>query len=473
MRYALIDNSTLTAVQRLLGDIPVRNTAIIDNDIVSFENYIQSILFYDYLICIDDYKRRYREKRRKSFPDIRFISTDMFDYNSFVIKANEITKDISLQVRGGKITDEDFKEYFERLNMTFSFTWDISSSHYFLTQKMLTKESFAPPDFFNTIHTQLFKENSEQYEVQAPLSKKAPILYDSKGNKIEIDPNLKITKNRSVENGLSSQFQSMVSSLNWMSQRTAFYVLCADYLQADLFIQPIRQSFLQSIIKRIYPGYKLGVFSDFRNSINNQSIETIQKVLSNSNNFGICVDIPLFSAFLANKTKNSKLIVEAAYEEREEKPFRQARTQLSELNNLLESGNRQSFLREINLLSSSINKTFTNIESKYGLGDKQGFGTSQIKFLFSFIPLLKDLQISNEIDPRLKQLEYLKHMIPKKGFNAVYRNMMEDLFTFDSLGKYKDILMGNIKYDKYSGYTGIKFGDEEYLDKDNFWTKKM
>ena len=110
-----------------------------------------------------------------------------------------------------------------------------------------------------------------------------------------------------------------------MSQRTAFYVLCADYLCADLFLQPIRQEFLQNIIKRVYPNYKLGVFGDFRNSINNQSKETIKKILKESENYSVSVDIPLFSADFANKTKNSKIIIEAAYNEREKKPFVEAR----------------------------------------------------------------------------------------------------------------------------------------------------
>ena len=38
MRYAIIDNSTLTAAQRLLGEIPVINKLCIDGDIAAFEN---------------------------------------------------------------------------------------------------------------------------------------------------------------------------------------------------------------------------------------------------------------------------------------------------------------------------------------------------------------------------------------------------------------------------------------------------
>ena len=42
MRYAVVDNATLTAVQRLLGDIPIYNKHAIDGDILAFETLIQS-----------------------------------------------------------------------------------------------------------------------------------------------------------------------------------------------------------------------------------------------------------------------------------------------------------------------------------------------------------------------------------------------------------------------------------------------
>lgn len=472
MRYALIDNSSLTGIQRLLGEIPVKNRAIVDNDIIAFENYIQSILFYDEIICIDDYKENYRQNRRNFFPNIKFISKDLFDYDTLVNTANEVTKNISLEIKGGKVSDSDFKAYLDRLHMTFQFTWDMSSSKFFLTQKMLLGNSILNQEHFSTLHALLFKENNEQYEVTSPLDNKLPELFDHKGNRITIDPNTGKV-NSIVGDGLSPQFQALVSSLNWISQRTALYVLAAEYLQADLFIQPLRQSFLQNIIKRTYPSYNLGVFSDFRNSINNQSEETVKSVLSNSENFGISVDIPLFSAYLSKQTNNSKAIIEAAYNMRDEKSFFEARTKLRELNLILENGDRRKFIREINLLTTEINNTFKNIESKYGLGEKQGLGISQLKFLFSFIPLVKDFKIPKEMDVRIKQLEFMKHITPRKGFNAVYRNVVEDLMEFDSLGKYKDILLGNVKYHEQASYYGIKTEDPAYVRASSYWKKPM
>src|SRR5690606_2343634 len=98
------------------------------------------------------------------------------------------------------------------------------------------------------------KEDSEQSQTGHIFNERKPKLFDSSGNELIISDGGKIT-NSSTGDGLSPQFQSFAASLNWLSQRTAFYVLAAEYLYADLVLQPIRQSFLKSVVKRIYPNY--------------------------------------------------------------------------------------------------------------------------------------------------------------------------------------------------------------------------
>ncbi len=44
MSYALIDNASLTAVQRFLGKITITNTDTINGDLVALENFLQAIL---------------------------------------------------------------------------------------------------------------------------------------------------------------------------------------------------------------------------------------------------------------------------------------------------------------------------------------------------------------------------------------------------------------------------------------------
>lgn len=59
----MIDNSTLTAVQRLTGKIPVYNRYSLDGDILAFEMLIQTILFFDDIYYVDDYKEKFRAER--------------------------------------------------------------------------------------------------------------------------------------------------------------------------------------------------------------------------------------------------------------------------------------------------------------------------------------------------------------------------------------------------------------------------
>lgn len=65
--YTLVDNATLTAVQRLSGEIPIKNKYIIDSDIMAFEAFAQAVLFSEKVFYIDDYKSRYRQDRRSFF----------------------------------------------------------------------------------------------------------------------------------------------------------------------------------------------------------------------------------------------------------------------------------------------------------------------------------------------------------------------------------------------------------------------
>ncbi len=72
--FGIIDNSTLTAVQRLMGQIDVKNYYCLDGDILALETLIQAILFNDELYFVDDYKEKYRDDRNKTFSFLYTLS---------------------------------------------------------------------------------------------------------------------------------------------------------------------------------------------------------------------------------------------------------------------------------------------------------------------------------------------------------------------------------------------------------------
>lgn len=137
MRTAVVDNATLTAVQRLLGDIEVENDICVDGDIAAFETLIQAILFYDAVLYIDDYKPQFRSDRRARFHYLGAIDTASIPYQEVLAASAAVVDRITLRVNGGRIEENEIGKFLNDIKMYSTFTWDMRSSEWFLTMKML------------------------------------------------------------------------------------------------------------------------------------------------------------------------------------------------------------------------------------------------------------------------------------------------------------------------------------------------
>ncbi len=116
MTYALIDNATLTAVQRATGVVTVQNTDTINGDLCAVENFLQGILFYDDLLCIDNYKPEHSESRRNEFPYLRFIPPTDFGLSKVEALASKEAALIRPEIRGGEFVDADFRALLARIS---------------------------------------------------------------------------------------------------------------------------------------------------------------------------------------------------------------------------------------------------------------------------------------------------------------------------------------------------------------------
>jgi hypothetical protein len=164
MAYALIDNATLTAVQRLYGQAQTRSRDSVDGDIVALENLIQGILFYDDLVCIDNYKAEYREVRKKQFSFIRFIDPAGLKLDELEQQASQEAQALLPVIRGGEFVDEDFKAFLDQLKLHIVCTWDISSSIYYLNMKMLGQPKTVEFGKYSNVSATIFSELADQAE---------------------------------------------------------------------------------------------------------------------------------------------------------------------------------------------------------------------------------------------------------------------------------------------------------------------
>jgi hypothetical protein len=472
MRYALIDNSTLTAIQRLLGDITVKNKAITDMDILAYESYIEAILFFDEIICIDDYKKEYRASRVKYFPNIKFIDKAIFDYDAYEKQALIIADSMVPKIESGEMSEKTFSDFFKLLRMNMIFTWDMSSSIYYLTQKMLQIDGGIELAKYDKLNTAIYEDLIVKRRTDARIVKNSFILKDARG---EINPKKHTVIDKSgkqVEAHLSKQVLTFLSGLNWLAQRTIFYTLIGNYLHADLVLHPIRQSFNVNILSKLYsiPNAKLKPLID---AMNNETNKAISKIIGLTEPCVISNKIPLFLLWLVNKTEDPLKIIDEAFELRNTDLFVQSRNKLRELCAIIELGENKKYISEGNKIVTEIEDLMKKMITKYNIGGEKGVSISKFISFWNISALLTKWPQLPDLDFKIKGLEFMKHIIPLKGFRGIYRSLIEDLSAIERLGKYHDLLSSKIVLDKEASFYPPKVELPKYRKFKSDWKIPM
>lgn len=473
MRYALIDNSTLTAVQRVLGGIPIKNKHLIDADILALESFIQAILFYDKIVSLDDYKEEYRSSRQDYFGNLLLYKPSETGYNSLLLKAKELTESIVPCVEAGTFTDGDFKPFFDQLRMNTTFTWNLQSSVYYLNMKMLESVGGLDLPKYNTLSSMIFAELIDNQRVTNNNNTSKAFLYDASGTRINSTYVLTNKKGEQVElGGLSNQVKAFFAGLNWLSLRTVLYSIAAKELGADLILHPIRNAFQVNLLSKLH-SQDPSVFRPILNAMNGVAHSTVNKVFATTQPVVLSQPLPMFTAWLAGKTRDPHKFIETAYEIRMDKSFLQARQQLIELEQMVLIEDRRGFLSNANKLIGEVSRQMERICEKFGVHTPKGVALSAPIFAWNVSVLATGLSPVPNFSGEIRQLDFLKDIIPAKGFKAVYRNMLHDLNEISSLSEYHDIISSKVVLDKESGYFGVKQEERRFSGRESYFKIPM
>lgn len=447
MTYALIDNSTLTAVQRLTGQALTKSRDSVDTDIVAFENYIQAILFYDKIIAIDDYIPAHRNAKISSFPDITFLSKS--DFNLDEIEATAAAKANQLQpkLQGGEFVNDDFKKLIELLQTHIVCTWDISSSVYHLTLKSLSDN---PQEFekYRNIAASIFAELSDASD--AGKRTRGDIeLVDRFGKPIRRGYKVPGAKwgDGTSSGEASGAIKAFVASLVWLANRSIFYSLTAKYLQADTFLYPIRQTYQQSYISQTCHygfDYAKHIVGRFSTSLSTDLIDVHNAGLTTSTS----TELPVFSAWLAKQTGDPAQIVQAAYNIRNNPEFVEAREKMREVRRLFDEKDIADANRAVSSIIRDIGKASNDISIKYGIQTRQGVPVTKLVHVYNTYAALNSLPKVPGYNFKVKIPEFFYNLRQPRGFRAIYRNLTQDLSTVWSLGEARDILGSRVAEEK-------------------------
>jgi len=446
MTTALIDNATLTGVQRIIGEAPSRSTDSIDVDLVAFENFVQARLFYDDLAVIDDYIPGLREGRRKAFPQVTHIDPSALGLQQVAATADTIAAGIRPKIHGGNFANNEFQALFELLQSHMVCTWDIGGSIYHLTLKVLAEEGSQEFRKYGAVATAIFQELGDAKNAGQWIKPDVELV-DRYGNPITKDYKVPDARWGIGETGaLSGAISAFVASLVWIANRAIFYTLAAAHLKADSFLYPIRQAYQQHYIAQRFQYH-----ADFPRRLVKQVSTSLSRDIAEVHTAGspglAACDLPVFSAWLAQQCGDPSAAIHALEEIRLDKPFVEARAQLNELHEVFHDQSLAQGNRRLEKLTTAVQRVSASMREKYSVKTRQGVPVTRLITVYNAIGGMAGLPPFPEIDLKVPLPPFLRDMRREVGFCAVYRNVINDLAVVASLGELHDVMARRVEID--------------------------
>lgn len=424
-------------------------------------NYYRRLLC-DHIIAIDDYREQYREQRRSRFPFIRFLDAEQYGLPEVRKAAERVSGEIEPTIRGGEFVDGDIRGLMDRLKMHMICTWDMASSVYYLNMKLLGAPDRDELAKYSRLHAAIFGELQDLSDVGGAYRPEMTLV-DSRGYKITTDYTLVDRAGREAETGGPTRgLQAFIASMRWLAHRTTYYSLAADHLRADVMLYPVRQPYHQYLMERTgryTPEFMAATVALFSARVS----ETVEAVINGSRPSRIAMRLPIFAAWIANKTGDVRTVLKEATSLREEADIVEARAQLREIRNLYDADDTGAASKKIQKLLAGLDGVLAIVRQRYGLKTAQGIAVSDAIKVMNPVLKLAGVPEMPEIGKETRLPEWLTNLWPRRGVGALYRDIGRDLAEFPKLGRVRDVLGGAVDVEtKRAGSSLPKTEDPKY-----------
>ncbi|MEO6093848.1 MAG: hypothetical protein ABIT04_08935 [Novosphingobium sp.] len=340
-RRILVDNATLSGVERITGRSKIKNLNYIDNDILCLEKLVTAILFSDVIFGIDDYKDKYRSERLKNFDFVNFSEIDQATYASFAGDAAAFARSFTVSFEGSKPAG-DVIRFFEALRIDPQLRWDVFVSSEYLTLSLLVQDP-KYTRYENSIDSVVRNEETDS-KLVAVETDHDPAL--SVGSRPDIQNIKDFVRAISSDNpqfaGVDgkSVLGRMLFGFGWAAERSHFYNAVA-YLQgADAYLAPLRDAFCESCCRIDYPSEVTGLLERLKL----RSQETLTSILDPTGRAKFAIRLPFFTSYLISRSDNPLQCIDLALTLRSHRDFRDCRTIFHNLYHLSNSDK----VRELN-----------------------------------------------------------------------------------------------------------------------------
>lgn len=434
-RVILIDNATLSGVERLIGQSAIINLNNIDHDIICFEKFIISILFSDRIAALDDYKVKYRSDRMRRFSFIEFLTMDPTRYQSLARDAACFAQEGLFAFEGSKPAG-DVVAFFESLRINPQLRWNVFGSSEYLTLSLLVGSKNT--EYEEAVDSMLGHELADSQVVTAGKEYEPRI---SVAGRTDIQNIKDLVRELAAENpnfvsgSSQSLLQRAVFGYGWAAERTHFYSAVAAIEGAEPCLAPLRDAFCESCCRLESKTQVTSLIDHLKNNTK----EVLSRIVEVSGRSKFVIKTPLFASYLISKCDSPIQCIEMALELRKSAEFVDCRSILINLSHLSTHDRYNEVNRILNLLEHNSNKLL----KKYGVTTQNGLSAS-----FSFGLTGPSLGVSLKLDRLFVAYR-------NKPFSRMFRNISNDLLSIERLGGLYEKLTVLLRKDKDANHRRI------------------
>lgn len=431
-RRILVDNATLSGVERIAGISQTANLNYVDNDILCLEKLITAILFSDALIGVDDYKSEFRSNRLKRFSFIDFLKLEESQYQIFASEAAAFAKSMSFRFEGSKPSG-DVLSFFEALRISPQLRWDIFVSSEYLTLSYLVEDT-KHTTYERSIDSVFRNEDVDRKMVDEDYAPTISVDNRSDINDIkDLVEALRSANPQYAGTDGKSALARIVFGYGWTAERSHFYNAVAQIHNADAYLSPLRDAFCESCCRLDYPGQIPSLIE----ALKSKSTETIHSILEPSGRARFAMRLPFFTAYLITMADSPLQCIELALSMRSRQEFQDCRTIFHNLDHV-SSAER---VQEINGILKYLSQSCFNLMKKYAVSTANGSP-------FSISVGLTGFSIETKLSGLFRSYK-------NRAFSRVFRNIAQDMISVERLGGLHDKLCSSIKRHKDASYPNI------------------
>jgi hypothetical protein len=435
-RRILIDNATLSGVERITGISQILNLNNIDNDVLCLEKLVTAILFSDELIGIDDYKDDFRSSRLKNFDFIKFSKIDQPTYAALATDAATFARSMAFSFEGSKPAG-DVVSFFEALRIDPQLRWDVWVSSEYLTLSFLVEDpKYAP--YERAIDSVFRNEDADRGLVAAGTDHQPAFSVAERSDITDIKDLVRALSSSNPQYaGIDgkSALDRVLFGYGWAAERSHFYNAVAHMEGADAYLAPLRDAFCESCCRIDYPSQVIGLLEKLKA----KSQETLSSILEPSGQVKFAMRLPFFTAYLISRTDNPRQCIDLALSMRNASQFQSCRTIFHNLNYLSVADK----IQKINGILRYLDQSCASLMKKYAVSTESGLQ-------FSLSLGLTGINLGTNV-----KLNQLFRCYKNKPFARVFRNIPQDMLNVARLGGLYDKVCSSIRKHPKATYPKI------------------